>query len=173
MDRGHGSGGGIWFSSAEPGQPVIPTAVSGFGIPPVSKVSPAQAEQLLQTYRASFDQFRTARRLADPRLLLPTLWAATHALRQLAGAAVRPTGNARWCWPAGTPSWPGGWPKRRAMTSGRCGGPTLPSIWPRPAVTACSAPMRACGARWSRCTAATSSGRLSTRGRPSREPTFP
>jgi len=79
-------GSGTWFSSAEPGQPVIQTAVSGFGIPPVSKVSPAQAEQLLQTYRASFDQFRTAARQVDPRLLLPTLWAATHALRQLAGA---------------------------------------------------------------------------------------
>jgi hypothetical protein len=81
---------GTWFSSAEPGQPVIQPAVSGFGISPVSKVSPAQAGQLLQTYRASFDQFRTAARLADPRLLLPTLWAATHALRQLAGAARPP-----------------------------------------------------------------------------------
>jgi hypothetical protein len=80
---------GTWFSPAGQGKQIIQAAAagSGFGAVPVSGVSPAQAEAVLQTFRTAFDETRAAGRLVDPRFLLPTLWAATATLQQLAAAA--------------------------------------------------------------------------------------
>lgn len=83
---------GTWFSRTGQVQHIIQAAAagSGFGTAPVSEISPAHGEQVLRTFRAAFDETRAAGRLADPRFLLPTLWAATHTLRQLAAVARPP-----------------------------------------------------------------------------------
>jgi transcriptional regulator with XRE-family HTH domain len=83
---------GTWFSTARQGQHIIQAIDAGgeFGAVPVSEVSPAQAELVLRTFRATFDETRAVGRLTDPRFLLPTLWTATHTLRQLAAAARPP-----------------------------------------------------------------------------------
>jgi hypothetical protein len=85
-------GSGTWFSPAGEGQHTIQATAtgSGFGAVPVSGVSSAQAEVVLRTLRTAFDETRAAGRLVDPRFLLPTLWAATGTLRQLAAAARPP-----------------------------------------------------------------------------------
>lgn len=82
---------GTWFSLSGQVQHIIQAAAGGgFGMAPVSEISPAHGEQVLRTFRAAFDETRAAGRLADPRFLLPTLWAATHTLRQLAAVARPP-----------------------------------------------------------------------------------
>jgi Helix-turn-helix domain len=92
MDPGWGS----WFAWVHGGRSLIAADALplGSGTGPLSAVRPAQTDVIVKAFLGSFDRIRAWCRAMDARILLPVLWAQTHALRELARAAPaasRPT----------------------------------------------------------------------------------